>query len=260
MSVNLHCEIQGEGRPLLILHGLFGSGRNWAGLARRFAENYRVVNVDLRNHGKSPKTGTMTYLDMSGDLLSLVEGLKIRDINLVGHSMGGKAAMIFALQNRGLVDKLIVLDMAPVRYGNGVERLVHIMKKLPVETITSRKEADEMLQPDIRSENLRGFLLQNLVQTGGQGYEWRIGLDAIAADLRDLGGFPAPTTVPEYTGKALFLAGGDSDYIQERHHAIIRKYFSKARLHCIDGAGHWLHADQPEAVYRRIIAFLEEAE
>ena len=163
--------------------------------------------------------------------------------------------MTLALQDRALVDRLIVLDMAPVSYQNEFDKIIYAMEQLPLREIDSRKQADELLEENIPDASLRPFLLQNLVQEEGN-YFWRINLQSIRKSLLEISGFPAPVTIESYQGPVLFLYGSNSDYVQPHHHPIIKKYFAKSLLHSVDRAGHWLHIDQPEKVLEKITTFL----
>lgn len=257
MSVKLHYQSLGNGNPVLILHGLFGSHRNWASIAKRLSENYQVINVDLRNHGNSEHADSMSYPELADDISTVMADLDLKKISIIGHSLGGKVAMTFALQHRKMIHKLVVLDVAPVSYQNEFLPLLESMQRLPLEEISNRKQADSLLKIDIPDPSLRLFLLQNLVQESGS-YHWRINLEAIKKGLIDIGGFPAPITVKEYEGDVLFLHGENSDYIQPQHHDIIKKYFSRALINSIKDAGHWLHAEQQEKVLNRIESFLND--
>ncbi|RME34103.1 MAG: alpha/beta fold hydrolase, partial [Gammaproteobacteria bacterium] len=174
---SLHYTEQGEGRPLVILHGLFGSGRNWQRVARRLAEHYRVITPDLRNHGRSPHLPGMSYPEMAADLFELMERLDLPSTLLMGHSMGGKVAMTAALQQPEKVTALIVVDIAPVRYRHSFEPIFQALKSIPVEWIRSRQEAERLLAGYIDDSVLRAFLLQNL-NRDESGFHWRINLDA----------------------------------------------------------------------------------
>lgn len=241
--------------PLVILHGLFGSGRNWATAARRLARLRRVVTVDLRNHGESPRAAGMSYGEMAGDVAAFLEAERLRPAVLLGHSMGGKVAMTLALAEPEAVAGLIVVDIAPVAGRAEHGALVRALQALPVARLASRAEADAALAPAVPDATLRGFLLQNLVRRG-EGYAWRIGLEAIAAALPALGDFTADG---RYDGPALFIAGGASDYLRPEHEGAIRALFPAARIERIAGAGHWVHADAPEAFLALTERFLEHA-
>lgn len=240
---------------MLILHGLFGSGRNWRSVAQRLAESGRVIVPDLRNHGASPHAGSMSYADMAGDVAGLLENLNCGPATLLGHSMGGKVAMHFALAWPARTRRLIVVDVAPVAYKRDFNPIVEAMLSLPLARLGSRREADAMLADRIHPARLRQFLLQNLVHDA-EGYRWRLGLEQIAANLPGLLGFEEPANPGRYTGPSLFLAGDQSDYIKSDYRGAITTRFPNARVETVPGAGHWVHAEQQEEFIRHVQAFL----
>lgn len=256
--VKLNYNDIGAGRPLIILHGLFGSARNWNGMARRLGEFCRAITVDLRNHGDSGHDPAMGYADMVADLQGLLDTLGIAEAVVLGHSMGGKAAMGFALTHPERTTGLIVVDAAPVTYQGNHLGLVDTMQSLPLAQLTGREDAAARLQADgVRDAVIRQFLLQNLVRTDS-GYAWRVNLDALRRHMPELVAFPADWPHPAYTGPACFLAGADSDYLQPGYHPAIRRLFPAARIQTIQGAGHWVHADQPDAVLAAVRGFMRE--
>ena len=247
----------GDGPPIVILHGLFGSARNWQTLARRLAHAYRVVTPDLRNHGESPHARSMSYADMAGDVAALIEALALGPVALIGHSMGGKVAMHFALAHPERICRLVVVDVAPVPYAHDFDTIIEAMLSLPLAQLSSRKEADAFLASRIAAGTLRQFLLQNLV-TEGAGYRWRIGLEAIAANMPLLLGFDEPAAGARYGGPTLFLGGEDSDYIGPDYREAIEARFPNARIEMVPGSGHWVHAEQADAFMRHVTAFLAQ--
>jgi esterase len=246
----------GSGPPLLILHGLFGSGRNWGGIARQLESTHRVHQLDARNHGDSPWSPSMTYPEMAGDVAAYIDALAQGPVDVIGHSMGGKTAMTLALTRPELVRRLIVVDIAPVAYRGGAQEpyadYITAMKGLDLTRISRRSEADATLAGAITDPSMRAFLVQNL-DTGASGYRWRINLDAIAANLSALTSFPE--IAARFEGPVTVLAGELSNYVRPRDEATIRKYFPKSRIVVVDGAGHWPHADQPE----RLLGLLRDA-
>jgi len=241
---------EGAGSPLLILHGLFGSASNWARHARALSANHRVISVDLRNHGRSPHTARMDYLSMAADLLALLDRLELPTVQLLGHSMGGKVAMSVALTAPERVARLLVVDIAPRRYLGNQDRVLEALQALDLMPLGSRGEADRQLAATLPDAGLRAFLLTNLVQRDGN-YAWRINLPAIAAGMAYLEGFPefAGRT---FSGPTRFVAGSASDYLRGDDEAVIHALFPDAEIRYVAGAGHWVHAEQPEA-------FLDEA-
>ena len=249
-------EFGSEGRTLLLLHGLFGSSTNWRRIARELSTDYRVIGVDLRNHGKSPHYPSMTYRDMSRDLVNLAKQLELDTVAVCGHSMGGKAAMLLALQHPDLVSRLVVLDVAPVTYGHSFLPLIDAMSALDLSSLASRAEADRQLQASISDSPTRLFLLQNLVHRNGQ-YEWRLNLPVLKGFMSELTGFPADVVAGQsYPGETIFIHGEQSDYVVPAYHDPILRYFPCAQVSELPGAGHWLHTDQPGQLLARIRAFL----
>lgn len=258
----LHYKSWGEqkGTPLIILHGLLGSLGNWESLARKWSEDCWVIAVDQRNHGKSPHTDSISYEEMSEDLKELIKLLNIESCNLLGHSMGGKAAMVFALSNPELVNKLIVADIMPVSTQQGHQYIFEAMQSMPFEKIMSRNDADDWLSSRIVSSPVRQFILKNLSRTDNGIYEWSLNLKAIVQNYEQLMQFPT-TPGKQYLGQTLFIKGELSDYINSFDFApITRQLFPNAKLQTIEEAGHWLHAEQPEVFFTMVKEFIESVE
>jgi esterase len=232
------------GTPLLVLHGLFGSARNWQTLARRFAETRRVYALDLRNHGGAPWADGMSYPQMADDVLRFLDDRGFARANVVGHSMGGKTAMTLALRHPDRVARLVVVDIAPVAYTHTHAPYVAAMKAADLTACTRRQEVEAQLVAAVPEAPLRSFLMQNLVLENGV-FSWRVNLDAIGAAMADLIGFPDLGDA-RYDGPALFIGGTASDYIRPENHAAIRQRFPKAEIAMMEGAGHWLHAERPD--------------
>ncbi|MGD9615517.1 MAG: alpha/beta fold hydrolase [Alphaproteobacteria bacterium] len=245
----------GAGLPLAILHGLFGSGRNWASIATRLGERHRVVAFDLRNHGASPWAETMDYAGMADDVRASLAALGHRRFALLGHSMGGKVAMLAALRDPDSVERLVVADIAPVAYEPRHLGMVRAMRGLDLAGFRRRSEADALLEPAVPDPAERAFLLQNLVLDGGTA-RWRINLAAIEREMPVLVGFPPIPAGVTYDGPALFIGGGRSDYLRPEHDREIRRLFPQARIARIAEAGHWLHAERPRAFLERVEGFL----
>jgi pimeloyl-ACP methyl ester carboxylesterase len=239
--------------PLVIAHGLFGSGKNWGGVARRLSAGRRVVAVDMRNHGASPWADDHSYPALADDLASVVDGLGGR-ADVLGHSMGGKAAMVLALRHPERVRRLVIGDIAPVGYAHSQLPLVEAMRALDLAGITRRSEADRRLALVVSDRGTRAFLLQSLALEEG-GATWRLNLDVLAAQMPAIMGFP-PTGAP-FGGPALVLRGAASDYVRPEHEAAFHALFRNVRIVTLEGAGHWLHADQPEAFADAVAAFLD---
>jgi len=247
----------GAGPALAILHGLFGSGRNWATIARRLGAFRRVLALDLRNHGASPWAVTMDYPAMAEDVRATLHALGHREYALLGHSMGGKVAMTLALHHPSEVERLVVADIAPVTYPLHHLNLVQAMRGLDLATITHRGDADLRLAAAVPDAAERGFLLQNLLFDDARP-RWRLNLEAIEHELPRLVDFPAPAPGTVYPGPTLFVAGSRSDYVRPEHEAAVRALFPQARIERID-AGHWLHAEQPLRFLALVEPFLRPA-
>jgi len=257
MPIKLNYQIYGEGKPVIILHGLFGSSRNWTSIAKKLSANFQIINVDLRNHGNSDHAETMTYPEMAEDLYQMLDECDQEQASLIGHSMGGKVAMTFALNHQSTIKHLIVLDIAPVSYRREYMQLIEALQRVPVNEINNRKQADESLQTDVPESTLRQFLLQNLMQDGN-GFRWRINLGVIKTSINTIANFPEADPGTIYEGPVLFLRGENSDYISSEHFPVIEKYFPQSNIHTIKDAGHWLHAEQPQVVLDKITSFLTD--
>ncbi|MEL6477983.1 MAG: alpha/beta fold hydrolase [Pseudomonadota bacterium] len=230
--------------PLLIAHGLYGSARNFNSLGKALATNRRVVMVDMRNHGGSPWDDEMSYPAMAADLAGVVERACGGRAVVLGHSMGGKAAMALAVSRPGLVAGLIVADIAPVAYDHSHEGYIDAMREVDLSAVSRRSDADPLLARAIPEKMLRAFLLQNLIVEGGTA-RWRLNLDALKDSLPTLMAWPATWPHSDYDGPTLFLHGSASDYVTEDMHPSIRRMFPAAEFVTLDGAGHWLHAERP---------------
>jgi esterase len=251
MTIELAHDAFGEtGPPVVVLHGLLGSARNWASIAKQLADTRRVFALDLRNHGRSPWADTMTFEEMAGDVAAFVERHHLSPAAVIGHSLGGKVAMRLALTRAGLVERLIVVDVAPVAYAHTFGPFVEAMQQVDLAAVRQRADADVQLERMISDPVIRGFLLQNLVKTDA-GYAWRVNLDALAANMPELLGFPDPGDAV-YPGPTLFVAGGRSRYITAEHRPPIERLFPHAEHAVIEGAGHWVHAERPAEFHDRV--------
>ena len=240
--------------PLLIVHGLFGSARNWGAIQKRLADGRRVIAVDQRNHGTSFRAPTQSYADMAADLADVIEQEGV-PCDVVGHSMGGKAAMMLALTRPALVNRLVVADIAPVSYGHSNRHLVQAMEALDLTGLTQRSEADRRLQAGVPDAGTRAFLLQSL-DLKHIPPQWRLNLPVLDAEMDKIVGWPSGVA-GRYEGPTLFLSGALSDYVRPEHRATIKALFPKAVLAKLPGAGHWLHADKPREFEAAIRAFLK---
>ncbi|MBO0709925.1 MAG: alpha/beta fold hydrolase [Acetobacteraceae bacterium] len=251
--MRLHATEAGVGTPVVLLHGLFGSGQNFGTVQRRLSARFRAIALDLRNHGTSPHDPLMSYPAMAADVVETLRALDALPAVLIGHSMGGKVAMRAALDAPSLVRRLIVADIAPVAYPPRYRSFAEAMRTLRLEPGLTRAEADAGLEALVPDAPVRAFLLQNLKLGAAPG--WRIGLAAIEAALPALEGWTAPEAA-QYRGPTLFVAGARSDYIRPDVRGLIRALFPAARFATIKDAGHWVHAENPGAFVRVIESFL----
>ena len=255
--MNLSAQIAGQGPALVILHGLFGSGTNWRTISRPWSEHYTVHLLDARNHGASPHDAEMNYASMAADVSEYIDIQCPDGAHLLGHSMGGKTAMLTALSSPRQVKSLVVADVAPVRYAHDFNAEITALRAVPLGTIKSRSEADAVVAKHFDDPNLRAFLLQNLVRSS-DGFHWRINIDALQGAMSELTGFEMPNT--EYDGPCTFVYGGASPYMRADHHEYIYRLFPNAALECLEGAGHWLHAEKPDAFSRAVVRHLKAHE
>ena len=239
---------------LLLLHGLFGSSANWHGIARRLADHYRILVPDLRNHGRSGWSTRMSYEAMSEDLIALMDHLDCPRASVVGHSMGGKAAMWLALTEPRRIDKLVVADIAPVRYRSRFSEIIAGLNGLNLADLKSREQADSLLGQTVPEQAIRSYLLQNLGRNGGA-WQWRMNLPVIAENIGSIMDFPA-TDGQQYPGPVQVIYGTSSNYVQGTHLAAIKRLFPLARLRAIPNAGHWVYADRPDPFVAAVNDFL----
>lgn len=245
----------GEGEPLLILHGLFGSLDNWQTIGKKLAETHAVYLIDLRNHGKSPHSENFSYTEMAADVAELIQEEKLEKVSLLGHSMGGKTAMTFAVEHPHLLDKLIVVDIAPKKYTPHHDEIIDALYSLDLKTITSRRGADEVMQRSISNEGTRLFLLKNLNREKEGGYSWKMNLDLLAREIGkviDITEIPFPISIP-----TLFIRGGKSGYIIDSDFEKIEELFPNSDIKTIENAGHWVHAEKPQELFEKITEFIE---
>lgn len=238
--------------PLVIAHGLFGSGRNWGVIARKLADRRDVVAVDMRNHGDSPRFDSQSYHDMAADLAEVIIDLG-GCADLLGHSMGGKAAMHVALTQGDLIRKLVIADIAPVAYAHDQSQHIRAMQSLDLHGIAGRTDADARLAPLVPDPALRAFFLQSLdLKTDPA--KWRLNLDVLNVEMSQIVGWPE--TFGVFSGPTLFLTGANSHYVLPEYRDKIRGLFPKSRFAKLANAGHWLHAEQPRAFIDTVQVFL----
>ncbi|TMV10363.1 alpha/beta fold hydrolase [Ruegeria sediminis] len=236
--------------PLIIAHGLYGSARNWGVIAKRLSDERQVVAVDMRNHAHSPWSERHDYPDLAADLAEVIESIG-QPADVVGHSMGGKAAMTLALQHGGLVRKLVVADIAPVAYGHSQMPYIDAMRAVDMSRVERRPDVEQQLADMGVERTLQSFFTQSFdVPTK----RWRLNLDGLAAEMPKIMGFPEFDA--SWSGPALFLSGAASDYVKPEHRDKIRTLFPNARFAKIPGAGHWLHSEKPREFEAAVRAFL----
>jgi len=250
----LHTDITGQGQPLVLIHGLFGSYENLGVVARALRNEFQLINVDLRNHGRSPRADSMDYPQMATDVFETLDSLNIRQCAVLGHSMGGKVAMQMALSQPERVSKLILADISPVVNEPRHSRILQGLATIDLVGLQDRKQADLLLQPFVEELGVRQFLLKNLYKDPHDQFQWRINITALTENYQQL--LAAPTATGPYTGNTLFIKGGNSDYIQAAHQPLIMTLFPKASAKIIQGTGHWLHAEKPAAFSKIVSDFL----
>jgi len=246
----------GSGPPLVLLHGLFGSGDNLRSLGRAFEHEYTVYYPDLPNHGDSPHTATVDYAAMCDAVAGLLRDEHAVPAVVAGHSMGGKVAMRLALESPQIVRALAVLDMAPRRYERSHDHIMDAMLTLRVDEVDSRADADRRLADAIPSRPVRAFLLKNLVKAD-DGYRWRLNLPLLRDEYETILGWEGTGS---YDGPTLFVGGTASKYVKpDRDRDVIAGHFPAARITMIEGAGHWIHSERQDEVQRLLTGFLDEA-
>lgn len=243
----------GSGRPLLILHGLFGSLDNWKSLGNKFAEDFEVYLIDQRNHGKSPHSDEMDYQVMAQDLVEFVNDHFLRGIYVLGHSMGGKTVMTFA-QHCDLVDKIVIADIAPRAYEAHHNNLVKAMENIDLSLINERRKVDELLKKDITILPVRQFLMKNLYWKEKGVLDWKINLPVLKKNMNIIAG---EIEDQEVTTPTLFIRGELSPYISDGDYPEIKKQFPNSKIVIMPQVGHWLHAENPGLFYNLVIDFLK---
>ena len=246
----LHHTVEGHGPPLVIAHGLFGSARNWGAISKRLSDAFTVVAVDMRNHGLSEWSDDASYAAQACDLAEVVAAHGGR-ASVLGHSMGGKAAMVLALTHPERVERLVVADIAPRAYDHSQDHLIEAMRAVDLGAVERRSDADGQMAEAVPEPAVRAFLLQSLDVPNRR---WRLNLDALDTAMDAITGWSDPEGL--YDGPVLFLRGGASDYVADDDLPAIHRLFPKAELETIAGAGHWLHAETPKPFEEAVRAFL----
>jgi len=254
LTTQLHFKEYGQGRAVVLLHGLFGSSDNWHYVAQRLAKNFHVFALDHRNHGLSPHSEKMNYPVMAPDVEKFFITRGLERASVIGHSMGGKTAMQFALQSPQRVEKLVVADMAPREYAPAHDEIFAALLALDLSTFQTRQQIEEALAVEIPSLVLRRFLLKNLGRNPDGKFFWKINLHDIAESYPHLRQ-PVSHSTP-FPQPALFIHGGKSKYVNEEDEPLIRELFPQAQILTIAEASHWVHADEPEEFLRLLLGFL----
>lgn len=255
-TLTLYSRKVGENGPdFVVLHGLFGSGKNWRSFAGSLEEDFQVWTLDARNHGDSPHADSMSYQQMAEDVVRFFDENELENVILLGHSMGGKTAMQLTLQFPDRIAALIVVDIAPVCYDHQQKqlKLIEAMQGLHLAAEMSRSDIEKKLALKIPEKRLLSFLMTNLYRQNGQ-FQWRIGLEQIAAGMPYLLNYPEVNSV--FEGPVQFIGGENSAYLKFEYHALIRKKFPESRITMLKNCGHWLHIEQPAAFQKTVNEFL----
>ena len=254
--MKLNYNEQGGGNPVFLIHGLFGSLSNLGNLARALESNYRVISVDLRNHGGSSHSEEMSLESMALDIVELMDCLSITSAFFIGHSLGGKVVMQLAMVEPRRVKSLVVVDIAPVKYKDNNINIINNLYDLSNVIIKDRKTADSFLSERGIELSVRAFLLKNLRRNAEGNFELKININAIKANYES-----HLSAAPEgevFTNPCLFLKGGNSDYINQKHLPVIQSLFPQSSLHTVENVGHWLHAEKPELFNQLVLQFISE--
>ncbi len=262
-----HREFGNKGPILIILHGLYGASDNWVSIARQLEQDYRIYLLDQRNHGHSPHSDVHNYESMADDLLEFFNDKGIDRAHLMGHSMGGKTVMRFALQHPERINKLVVLDIAPKSYAafsnyaqitNNHQTIIDSMLDVDFTSIKSRRDIDQQLDSTLPDKKLRQFLLKNIERRKDDTYYWRLNLPVIKSTLAQIMDGFSELNPDEHHVKipSIFIRGEKSGYVMDEDTLIMRKYFKDAEMVSIPNAGHWLHAEQPELLIKTLAYFL----
>ena len=251
--MKLFSRIMGEGQPILIVHGLFGMSDNWQRLGKKFADFYEVHLIVQRNHGRSPHSAIFNYEVLANDLLNYIKAHKLKNVILMGHSMGGKTAMQLAVKHADLVQKLIIVDISPKAYPVHHDKIIEGLQSLDFNEIKSRGEADIKLAEYIDDASVRQFLLKSLYWVEKGQLAFRFNLEAIADHITEVGKVLGDKM--QYKGPSLFIDGASSNYLVDEDEDLILEHFPEAEFVTISDAGHWVHAEQPKRFFDEVLRF-----
>ncbi|MFM7021604.1 MAG: alpha/beta fold hydrolase [Flavobacteriales bacterium] len=253
--MQLNYKVSGEGEAVIVLHGFLGSLDNWQSLMKELSVNYKVYLIDLRNHGKSEHDKHHNYWLMENDLSEFMLAQNISSAYIIGHSMGGKTAMFFAVQNPGRVDKLIVVDIGPKYYSQHHQSVLNALNSVDLANVSSRQEVENHLMQQLHDVGVVQWLMKNLKRESGESFAWKFNLEGLTREVENIG--EALPENAEFTNPTLFIRGGRSNYILDEDIELITQIFPVARLATIPKAGHWVHAEQPEEFSAVIHSFLK---
>lgn len=250
--MKLHYRVLGEGRPLMILHGLFGFSDNWQTHGKKLAEYFKVYLVDLRNHGHSDWNDEMSYQLMADDVYELCQELDIEELHLIGHSMGGKVAMQFAIDHEDLLEKLVVVDIGMKAYPMHHEHILAGIHTVDLPSIKARREAEQKMSAHIENNGIKQFLLKNLYWKEKGQLAWRMNVPILEKKMAEILG---SVKVDEVSTPTLFIRGALSNYILDDDFASIEEHFIDVDIKTIENAGHWVHAEAPEEFIDVLLSF-----
>jgi len=251
--MKLNTQIYGKGQPIVILHGFLGMGDNWKSIAKKLSERFEVHLPDMRNHGKSPHSSDFTYEDMVNDVKNYIEHHHLKEIILIGHSMGGKIAMLFSSLHSEFVSKLVVVDISPKKYQPHHDDILQSLKLLKESHLSSRIEAEDILSQKIKDKGVRLFLLKNLKREADNTLSLKPNIDVFLENRHEIG--RALSEDATYLGEILFIKGENSAYIRDNDEKLISKHFTDYSIKVIDNAGHWVHAENPKGFLETVLNF-----
>jgi len=252
----LHSQIIGNGQPLLILHGFLGMSDNWKSIGNKFAESYEVHIIDQRNHGRSFHKEEFNYEVLVEDLLNYIDYYQLSDINILGHSMGGKTAMFFAVSFPEIIYKLVVADIGPRFYSPHHQDIIDGLNAVDFSQMKSRNEIDDVLSEYVTESRIRQFLMKNVYRVSKDNFGFRFNLNSLTKNYDEVG--IALSSLTQFNGETLFLRGENSGYINDDDQNLIRNHFPNSEIVTVKNAGHWIHADNPESFFEEVVSFLNK--
>lgn len=254
MSIKLNYKVFGQGEPVVILHGLFGMLDNWQTFAKKMAENYMVYIVDQRDHGKSPHTNEFSYPILAEDLYEFMNDNWLHKARIIGHSMGGKTAMQFTSCHEDMVEQLVVVDIAPVKYKRGHDTIFDALFAVDISTMKSRKEVESILTNYISDVGIKLFLMKNLNRNKEGGFKWKMNLNLLHKEYLNI---IDSVDSSEVNVDTLFVRGELSNYINKEGVEKINEIFPNSKIKTIENSGHWVHAEKPDILMNEILEFFE---